>query len=140
MKLSFKYKKVSNQIHRPIIPLQVALNDGTHVTITGLLDSGSDVILIPREIAESLGLNVGKKITEIDGIGGRVKVAKSRIRATLHDGRRTVRIPHGLEVNVQLSGVVFDDVLIGRIPFFEEFIVEFNEGAKRIKLTPAHRH
>lgn len=140
MNLSFRYKKVTDYIQRPIIPLQFNLKDGTPVTVAGLLDSGSDVILIPKDIAESLGLDMGRKTNEIDGVGGKVKVAKSRIRVRLDDGKRVYRIPHPLEVNVQLSGNVFDDILIGRFPFFEEFIIEFNEGAKRVKLKPAHRH
>lgn len=140
MNLSFRYKKVTDYIQRPIIPLQFNLKDGTPVTVAGLLDSGSDVILIPKDIAESLGLDIGRKPYEIDGVGGKVKVAKSRIRVRLDDGKRIYRIPHPLEVSVQLSGSVFDDILIGRVPFFEEFIVEFNEGAKRVKLRPSHRH
>ncbi|MCP4259345.1 MAG: hypothetical protein GY774_17820 [Planctomycetes bacterium] len=131
---------MTNDIHRPIIPLQFTLKNGTPVTIAGLLDSGSDVILIPKDIAESLGLDIGKKANEIDGVGGKVKVAKSRIRVRLDDGRRIYRIPHALEVCVQLSGNVFDDILIGRVPFFGEFVIEFNEGAKRVKLIPSHRH
>lgn len=140
MNLSFRYKKVTSDIRRPIIPLQFNLKDGTPVTVAGLLDSGSDVILIPKDIAESLELNISKKTNEIDGVGGKVKVAKSRIRVRLDDGKRVYRIPHTLEVNVQLSGNVFDDILIGRVPFFEEFIIEFNENAKRVRLRPSHRH
>jgi predicted aspartyl protease len=140
MNLSFRYKKVTNDIYRPIIPLQFNLSDGTAVTIAGLLDSGSDVILIPRDVAESLELNVGRKTSEMDGVGGRIKVAKSRIRVRLDDGRRVYRIPHTLEVCIQLSEKAFDDILVGRIPFFREFIIEFNEGAKRVRLTPSHRH
>ena len=140
MNLSFRYKKVTNDIQRPVIPLQFNQDDGTTGTIAGLLDSGSDVILIPKDIAETLGLTIGKKTTEIDGVGGKVKIVKSRVRISLDDGKRVYRIPHPLEVSVQLSGQVFDDVLIGRVAFFEEFIIEFNEGAKRVKLTPSHRH
>lgn len=131
---------MTGDIRRPIIPLQFNLKDGTPVTVAGLLDSGSDVILIPKDIAESLELNISKKTNEIDGVGGKVKVAKSRIRVRLDDGKRVYRIPHTLEVNVQLSGNVFDDILIGRVPFFEEFIIEFNENAKRVRLRPSHRH
>lgn len=140
MTLSFRYKRVTNEIQRPVIPLQFNLKDGTPVTIAGLLDSGSDVILIPREVAESLELDIGRKTHEIDGVGGKIKVVKSRIRVRLEDEKRVYRIPHPLEVNIQLSGNAFDDILIGRLPFFEEFIIEFNEGAKRVKLTPSHRH
>lgn len=131
---------MTGDIRRPIIPLQFNLKDGTPVTVAGLLDSGSDVILIPKDIAESLELNISKKTNEIDGVGGKVKVAKSSIRVRLDDGKRVYRIPHTLEVNVQLSGNVFDNILIGRVPFFEEFIIEFNENAKRVRLRSSHRH
>ena len=140
MNLSFRYKKIASDFYRPIIPLQFNQEDGTTGTIAGLLDSGSDVILIPKDIAESLGLNIGKKTSEIDGVGGKIKIAKSRVRISLDDGRKVYRIPHPLEVSVQLSGQVFDDILIGRVPFFEEFIIEFHEGAKRVRLKPSHRH
>ncbi len=140
MNLSFRYKKVTNDIYRPVIPLQFNLSDGTPVTVAGLLDSGSDVILIPRDVAESLELNVGRKTSEIDGVGGKIKVAKSRIKIRLDDGKRIYRIPHALEVCIQLSDNAFDDILVGRVPFFGEFIIEFNEGAKRMRLTPSHRH
>jgi predicted aspartyl protease len=140
MNLSFRYKKVSSQMYRPVIPLQFSLKDGTPVTVAGLLDSGSDVMLMPHDVADSLELDAGKKTDEIDGVGGRVKVAKATARVVLDDGKRTYRIPHPLQVNVQLSGNMFDDVLIGRIPFFQEFIVEFNENARRVRLRPSHRH
>ena len=140
MNLSFRYKKVTDRIQRPIIPLQFNLKDGTPITVAGLLDSGSDVILMPKDVAESLGLQMGKKTHEIDGVGGKVGVVKSAVRVRLDDGKRVYRIPHPLEVSVQLSGNVFDDILIGRFPFFDEFVIEFNEGAKRVRLTPSHRH
>jgi len=140
MKLSFRYKKVADGMHRPLIPLQFNLNDGTSVTIVGLLDSGSDVILIPKEIAESLGLKAGRKTHEVDGVGGKIKVAKAGIRVNVDDGRHNYRIPHRLEVCVQQSGSMFDNILVGRVPLFEEFIVEFNEQASRVKLRPSHRH
>jgi antitoxin component of MazEF toxin-antitoxin module len=140
MRLSFRYRKVSDDIYRPVIPLQLSLKDGTSVTLAGLLDSGSDVVLIPRNIAESLELDIGKKVHEVDGVGGRIKVAKSRIRIILDDGKKAYRITHPVEVSVQMSESLFDEILIGRIPFFEEFIIEFNESAKRVRLTPSHRH
>jgi len=139
MTLSFRYKRVGGDIHRPIIPLQITLDDETQVTLTGILDSGSDVILIPKEVGESLGLKMGNKVTDIDGVGDRIKVVKSRIKVLLDDGRKKHRIPHPLEVNIQLSGKPLG-ILIGRIPFFREFIIEFNESAKRVRLTPSHRH
>jgi len=89
MTLSFRYKKVGDNIYRPIIPLQFNTKDGTAVTIAGLLDSGSDVILMPKDVAASLGLDLGKKTHEIDGVGGKVKVAKASIRVKLDDGKRT---------------------------------------------------
>ena len=140
MKLSFRYQKVTQDIHRPIIPLQVNHRDGTSTTVAGLLDSGSDVMLFPRGLAESLGLVTGKKIHEVDGIGGKVAVSKSRVQIALSDGKKSYRIPHPLEVSVQMSDGLFDEVLIGRIPFFREFLIEFNENAKRVRLIPSHRH
>jgi predicted aspartyl protease len=140
MSLNFKYKRVSEDISRPIIPLNVRMEDGSLVKVAGLLDSGSDVILIPKDIAEMLGIPLGKSVDEIDGVGGRVNIVKSSIMVSLDDGHKVYRIPHPLGVSVQISGSVFDDILIGRIPFFEEFTIEFDENAKRVKLTPSHRH
>jgi len=97
MSLNFKYKKVSDDISRPIIPLNIRMGDGSLVKVAGLLDSGSDVILIPKDIAEMLGIPLGKSTNEIDGVGGRVNVVKSSIMASLDDGHKTHRIPHRLK-------------------------------------------
>jgi hypothetical protein len=140
MNLSFRYQKVTQDIYRPIIPLQVSHEDGTSTTIAALLDSGSDVMLFPRGLAKALGLVTGKKIHEVDGVGGKVAVSRSRVRVSLSDGKKSYRIPHPLEVSVQVSDGLIDEVLIGRIPFFQEFVIEFNENAKRVRLVPSHRH
>jgi len=64
------------------------MKDGAAVTVASLLDSGSDVILMPKDVAESLELDLGKKTHEIDDVGGKVKVAKASIPVKADDGKR----------------------------------------------------
>src|SRR3989344_7598070 len=69
MALSFKYKPVKLQsgktIYRPIIPITFNGNS-ENIDIFGLLDSGSDVTIIPIDLAEVFGV----KFLGEDKMGG----------------------------------------------------------------------
>src|SRR3989344_2264708 len=71
MAFSLKYKPVKlksgNVIYRPMIPLTLEGNE--KIDVFAILDSGSDISIIPKDIATILGIkNTGEN--EIFGIGG----------------------------------------------------------------------
>lgn len=141
MRLCFRYKEVrledGSVIRRPIIPITLS-HDGKVVTVEAIIDSGSDYSLIPKEIAEDLGLVLGKSLTEICGIGdGKCKTVQSNVNVMVTDGRKTVRLLN-MPIGVLAEGEI-EEILIGRIPFFAEFDVTFAENSNRIELIRAKR-
>jgi len=44
---------------------------------------------MPKDVAVSLGPDVGKRVHEVDGVGGKVKMARASVRMKLEDGQKT---------------------------------------------------
>ncbi|MBI4148098.1 retropepsin-like domain-containing protein [Candidatus Woesearchaeota archaeon] len=74
----------------PIIPLFVHDKDGKQLIINALIDSGADNTVIPKTLAELLGLKEDEEL-ETGGIGGKVKVKKSRMSITFNGVRERYR-------------------------------------------------
>ena len=71
MTFTFKYKSVKlksgKNILRPMIPLTIQAKE--KIDLVGILDSGSDITIIPKEIAEAVGIDLQEE-NEISGISG----------------------------------------------------------------------
>jgi predicted aspartyl protease len=112
---------------------------GFRTKILGLIDSGSDYVLFPRHIADALGIKLSKKTEEADGIGGRVKCRSGLVSVTVTKGRNS-KIIKNMRIRIQEDGSCgIDEILLGRIPFFKYFKIEFNENARRVRLKPVRR-
>lgn len=147
MRFSYRYKKeryVSGYVFRPRIPVRLSHN-GTGLDTIGLLDSGSDTLSIPLFMAESLGMKLSRKKEKVQGIGGPVEVRHGILNITVESkarqGKRIRRhtIRSARVVVPVVDNEEIDDVLIGRIPFFQHFKITFDENAKRVTLTRATR-
>jgi len=123
MTLSFRFLKESikqNIILRPKIPVRISYN-GKSILVLGLLDSGSDFIVIPEGVAQYLKLKIGKKKEVGIGIGGAIKMKRSFANITI-EGKREKHILRRVPVHIpsgELGGM--DEIIIGREPFFQEF-------------------
>ncbi|MEA3343717.1 MAG: hypothetical protein U9Q92_06125 [archaeon] len=138
MKLSFRYTPArigNHQIFRPMIPL-ILRKDDRHISTVGILDSGSDFILIPKDIAEYLNLEL-QGDEEAEAIGGTINTKKSSIGLTVSDGKNNIYL-HNIPVEVLIQESL-KEVIIGRIPFFTEFDILFRENSHRIELLRARR-
>lgn len=91
--------------------------------ITMIVDTGADYTLLPRFLAEPLGIDLFKdcKAINTQGVGGtsRVYLLKKRIRVRLGEFRR--EIPVGFLTNDYIPP------LLGRQEFFESFKVVFEK-------------
>ena len=80
----------------PFIPIYVRNKEGRLIKLVALLDSGADNSVISKDLAELLGLKQSKTPEgETGGIGGKVKVKKSRLSFQIkgeHE-KYTVTIP-----------------------------------------------
>ena len=57
--------------------------------MAGLLDSGSDFVLFPKDIAEAVGIKLTGRVEKADGIGGPVQCRSGLATITLRKGTQT---------------------------------------------------
>ena len=134
MPLSYKFTTVSHptggKIFRPLLPVQIAYQStplGTHMVV----DSGADLSMLPRGVAEALRIPVPDLERGASrGIGSEaVPVGLAQVTLFLDQGREH----HQLDMPVQVVQVVLEGdgppyPLLGRDPFFREFDVAFRMG------------
>jgi len=96
-----------------------------------LLDSGADISVIPKKLAELLGVNIEGERTLAFGIGGKVECIERKITINISRGHEnyTFSIP----IKVILGDYNFP-LLLGRQGFFEEFIITLDQGLQKITL------
>lgn len=144
MKLSFKYKEIPSKeklssIKRPIIPVMFS-HDDKSITLEAIIDSGSDFILITKEVADILGLSLGKEISTVGIAGTLGKTVQSHVNLTITDDKNTERFNSVMiEVMVE-GGEELEEMIMGRIPIFSEFDINFRENSNRIEFIKTKRH
>jgi len=99
--------------------------------VIALIDSGADITVIPRGLADFLCLDLKGKTNISNGIGGEVKVKDTKVTIQISKGheRYNFRIP----IQVIMGP---DEVppLLGRNNFFDKFIISFDNRNERITL------
>ena len=134
MALTFKYKKIKrydkSQIKTPSIPVTIS-GKGAKYDFIALVDSGADISVIPRSIAELLGLNLKEKMEEASGIGGIVPAIQSRVNLEINKGHEhySFEIP----IKVIMNDTDFP-ILLGRAGFFEKFVITFHQAEEKLIL------
>ncbi|MEK6890668.1 MAG: hypothetical protein AABX03_00870 [Nanoarchaeota archaeon] len=132
MTISFKYKPVKIKsgkvIHKPIIPLIINAKESIHTL--GLLDSGSDITVIPKEIADEIGIEY-KDYNEISGLTGLpIKSREVKIKVTFGKGHEI----YSFEIPALVPLIKKDiPLIIGRAGFFDHFKITFIESEKRLE-------
>ncbi|MBU1201236.1 MAG: retroviral-like aspartic protease family protein [Nanoarchaeota archaeon] len=116
----------------PFIPIYVKNKFGKLMQVIALLDSGVDVTVVPKELAELIGLKEDSYYGHTAGIGGEVKVRNSTIKFTVKNEHEH----HTLSIPALVLQDVDSDVplLLGRNGFFENFHVTFRQNEEKIIL------
>jgi len=112
-------------VKEPIIPIALIGKDGTRLDFTAILDSGSDFVLIPKEVADALGLDYRKGI-EIKSKtfeGKEFKTKLTKVNMEIKKGRE--KIPLQCKAAVSINGPDYHHIIIGST-FFEHFEVIFD--------------
>mgnify|MGYP001592534256 FL=1 len=113
------------EIKSPSIPV-ILSGKGNKYQFIALLDSGADLSVIPREVAELLGLDLNKKEEEARGIGGIVPAIQTNMNIEL--GKPHEMYSFNIPVKVILSDVDEEiPVLLGRAGFFDKFVISFDQ-------------
>lgn len=131
-----KYKPVilssGAKIYRPLIPL--TLEGEVKLDVLTILDSGSDVTIIPEEIASVLGLRFTRD-NEVTGIGGSsLKAKEASLRVTFGKGHET----YGFDIPVLVPEKKDVPIIIGRAGFFEQFKITFFEAEGKLEFKKVH--
>ncbi len=128
-------KKTGESVTRyyPFVPAVISSGTKTAPPIEGLLDSGSDGIVIPLFLAKSLGLELeGSEPMRV--VGRMVERYRSKATITLgRAGRYCDPLP-GVPVNIPLDGDF--PIIFGRAPIFELFRITFVEAEHRFTMEP----
>ena len=125
MVFSFKYKpiKLSKRIiYRPLIKLTIQGNSQSF-DIFALLDSGSDIAVIPLDIAELLGLEfIGEN--KLSGItNNKLDVKQSKMSVIVGKGHEQYKFTIPVLVPINRD---FNKIIIGRAGFFNQFNITFD--------------
>ena len=118
-------------VFHPSIRFAVRWHDQT-VTLFGLIDSGCDVCLFPRHVADSLALPLRE--------GSRAYIRGIDNRSTrFYFHRVTLLIGHyHYPVMVGFAdGELGTTALLGQEGFFSQFLITFNYAKRWIDLTPS---
>ncbi len=117
-----------------MVPCIISSADKKSPLIDGLLDSGSDGIVIPRSLADCLDLQLKPAARPMRVANGReVKRYTARVSITLGRGGRFCG-PIDAEVSVPADGD--PPLLIGREPVFRLFVITFVEADRRFEMKP----
>ena len=119
--------------HYPFVPAVISSGPKTAPPIEGLLDSGSDGIVLPLFLARCLGLELTE--SEPMKVVGRM-VDRYRSRATIMLGRagRFCDPLLNVPVNIPMEGDF--PIIFGRAPIFELFRITFVEAEHRFTMEP----
>ena len=116
----------------PFIPVHITNKFGKSMEVVALLDSGADDTVIPKDLAEVLGSKEAEETTETGGVGGNVKVKKTRLRFKVKGTRESY--------SLDVPALVLQDrnadvpLLLGRHGFFENFHITFKQDQEKIVL------
>ena len=135
MVMSFKYKTIKrlggNIVKTPSIPVSLTGRSFIKIEFMALIDSGADLSVIPRDVAELLDLNLEGEKDKSRGIGGEVEVVNTKMQVNIQKGHED----YTLQIPVQ---VILDDnkipVLLGREVFFDEFRITFDQINEKVSL------
>ena len=114
---------------RPKIPVAVSYG-GNRLEAYGVIDSGSDVTILPSDIAKSLGIALTGKQSDVEGVGGSLKVIVDFVNLSVGGNllaHATICIP------AEDSGL--KHFILGHNPLFKEFNITFEYNAKRMVLN-----
>ena len=130
MSFSFRYKSVRLKsgkiILRPMIP--IALGE-EKVNLFGILDSGSDITIIPKEIADVIKVHYTGE-NEVSGISGMpLRAREGKIK--VHFGKK--REFYDFEIPVLVPEKEGLNIIIGRMGFFSQFKITFSESERKIE-------
>ncbi len=125
--MEFAYKfKVDNLY--PIIEIILG-KDRMKIRLDALVDSGATISVFQGSIAEYLGINIETGERRIfQGVGGKIIGYIHQITIQIDKIKFPCKIAFSNELATSLN-------ILGRVDFFEKFLIIFDERNKKLKLA-----
>ena len=116
----------------PFIPLAL-VGAAAQVPLMLVADSGADYTIVSSEIAPLLGLDLeaGERTSFCGTSGQQQEAYVHRLDIVIHDAQNSVRYAAGVAFASLPRSVAG---LLGRVGFFDRFVVTFNQPANQIIL------
>jgi predicted aspartyl protease len=124
-------------VKRPIIPVYLVGKEDRKMQLTAILDSGSDFILIPREIADVLKLEYDEGNTDEANSydGSKIISTQSKVRVIIEKDRELQ--PVDCKCAILLSKNYDHEELIFGSSFFEKFKIIFDYPLNKFTIKSA---
>ena len=144
--MKFRYKPYPNTpsatipdgvLYRPVIPLRITGNQGD-AYVWALVDTGADETLMPRALAEVIGIEPNDaRQTWVSGYGGsRVPVAPAEV--TLQIGRAGKSLSWQATIGFAPFEEPEDEIaLLGHAGALQFFNITFSGNKREVEITPA---
>jgi predicted aspartyl protease len=135
MVLSFNYHRLPNKKgvdnRTPSIPITLNGRIKTKIQVYALIDSGADISVIPKALAEFLDLDLSGETNISYGIGGEIKVKESKMNITINKNHEEYH--YTIPVQIILTGEE-PPIILGRRGFFDKFVITIDERKQKIRL------
>ncbi len=118
----------------PIIPVSLIGQAGIRLNFTAILDSGSDFVLIPLDVAEALSLEIDRSTAEKakDYAGNPISTTMSNVGIRIEKGRESTEVSCRCAVHLD-SGRQHEHIIFGS-SFFDHFKINFDYPSNRFQI------
>jgi len=129
--MKFKYKKITQEIIRPIIPVILRYKQNKPVAFEALVDSGADMCVFPAQIGELLGINIKSGIIgSLSGVIGKSgKIYYHNIIVEIGGNSTQINAGFSYSKKIQCG-------FLGQKGIFNIYIVQFQYRKAIIELRP----
>ena len=122
-------------VKEPMIPISLNGKEGLKVNFNAILDSGSDFVLIPLEVAEVLGLKINKRKKEQAKFYSGSTLSTTQSSVTMSISKlRNPKITFKVKCMVLLNKDQQHDEIILGSSFFEKFKIIFDYPNNRFQI------
>ncbi|KAA0009644.1 MAG: aspartyl protease [Thermoplasmata archaeon] len=118
-------------VHYPLLPVQFFHKGRKTPVIAALIDSGGDSVVIPRAIADYLGVET-ERTEKAKTAAGFTSIERTKLKMII--GKNEIIYK---DVDVFVINNNDMPVLLGREPLFEDFEITFRKKKREIVLTEA---
>lgn len=119
--------------HRPLIAVKLLADDGRHILIDALIDTGADVSLFPQQLAEQLGFDMSRPPDGMvsAAVGGECSYRLRDVTLELCRPPEVVR----WQASVGFVDRTMSYAILGTRGFFEFFDLNYSARTHRVEIT-----